>query len=168
MQGFTGSHNPLLVNYFQFVMDRVPNMTYFCQTANLPGLGLGAEDQPTPFAMPLPVPTGAVRFEDLQLSFKVDENLKNWLEIYNWIKRSSRYGDCDTVPFTYQQSIESNGFLLITNSTYRPKIKISFLNLFPISLSGIGFSTALPDSMEAIANVTFKFTNYKVELLDNP
>ena len=174
MAGITASpetHNPLLVNYFEFVLDRVPNMTFFCQSANLPGLGMGVVQQETPFAYPINVPSGAIRFEELTLSFKVDENLTNWLELYNWIKRSSNYAiDCQDSAnryTTYSQKTESNGSLLITNSSYKPKIKINFLNLFPTSLSGIQFSVALPDSFEAIATVKFIFTSYKIEKLVN-
>lgn len=168
MQGFTGSHNPLLVNYFEFIMDRVPNMTYFCQTANLPGLGMGSVEQPTIFGVPINQPSGAIRFENLQITFKVDENLSNWLEIYNWIRRSGNLGEDCTPPFSYQEKVESGGTLLITNSTYRPKIKISFKNLFPVSLSGIQFTSVLPDSMEAVATATFTYTSHKAEILVNP
>jgi len=41
-------------------------------------------------------------------------------------------------------------------------IRVQFNNLFPISLSGIQFSTVLPESVEAVATVQFAFTNYTI------
>jgi hypothetical protein len=154
------THNTLQVNYFQFILDRVPNMVYFCQTANLPGIGFGLATQPTIMGYPVKVPTGAYRFEELELSFRVDENLSNWLEIYNWMKEIGNYKDA-TATDKYLE--KTNGArLLLTNSSYRPKIAIEFVHVFPTYLSSLTFSTALPQSMEVLASVKFAFTTYNI------
>jgi hypothetical protein len=75
------THNVLLVNYFQFILDKVPNMVYFCQTANLPGIAFGVADQPTNLGHPVKIPTGAFRFEELELTFRVDEDLQELVRI---------------------------------------------------------------------------------------
>ena len=157
------SHNALLVNYFQFSLKRIPNIVYFCQTANLPGMKFGETEQPTIFGHPIKVPVGAIRFDPLVIGFKVDENLKNWLEIHNWMKDNSNYFGDDMKNNYSDQASDAD--LLISNSTYKPKIKVSFRRLFPIELSQIQFNTITPDSMEANATVTFTFTDYKIEYL---
>ena len=160
------THNALLINYFQFVLDRVPNMAYFCQSANLPGIVFGMADQPTTLGLPVKVPTGAFRFEDLELVFRVDENLKNWREIHTWIKTIGNYEtDIDTLPYTQQTS---DAHLIITNSNYRPKISVNFRHVFPTSISGLMFNTTAQDSFEMTASVKFAFTGYEIEDLVTP
>ena len=160
------THNALIVNYFQFSLSRVPNMVYFCQSANLPGLAFGSAEQPTVLGHPVKVPTGAFRFEDLELSFRVDENLTNWREIHNWIKTTGNYeSDESTLPYKEKTS---DARLLITNSSYRPKISINFRHVFPISLSGLNFNTTAQDSFEMTATVKFAFTGYEIQDLITP
>jgi len=157
------TNNPLLINYFEFSLNRIPNIVYFCQAANLPGIESLEVEQPTIFSHPIKLPVGAVRFDPLVITFKVDENLKNWLEIHNWIKDNSNYLGND-IKNTYQDQA-SDAILMITNSSYKPKIKVNFRRIFPIKLSGIQFNTVTPDSMEAIATVTFSYTDYVVEYI---
>lgn len=160
------THNALLINYFQFVLDRVPNITYFCQSANLPGIVFGVAEQPTTLGYPVKVPTGSFRFEDLELTFRVDENLTNWREIHTWIKSSGNYeSDENTLPYKQKTS---DAYLLLTNSTYNPKIKIHFRHVFPIALSGLVFNTTAQDSFEMTASVKFAFTGYEIEDLVTP
>ena len=154
------THNVLQVNYFQFVLDRVPNMVYYCQTANLPGIGYGVATQPTVLGHPVNVPTGAFRFEDLQLTFRVDENLENWLEIYNWIRTTGNYESAEN-GIVYNKKT-SGAKLMITNSSYKPKISVDFKHVFPTYLSSINFSVTQPKSMEVIATVKFAFTGYTI------
>jgi hypothetical protein len=156
------THNPLLTNYFQFSMSKVPNIVYFCQSAILPGMKFGEIEQPTIFSHPIKVPSGSIRFDPLILGFKVDENLTNWLEIHNWMKSNSNYISNSQIPYQEQTS---DGILLLTNSSYKPKIKIVFRKIFPVLLGGIEFSTNSPDSKEAQSTVNFSFTDYSVEYL---
>jgi len=166
MSGFTGSHNPLLVNYFQFILDRVPNMVYFCQSVNLPGIGFGTADQPTIYGHPVKIPTGAFRFEELELSFRVDENLTNLLELHTWIRTTGNYtSDCNTLPYNQKTS---DATLLITNSSYAPKLKVHFKHVFPQYVSGINFVVNAPTAVEAIATVKFAHTGYTIERLESP
>jgi len=158
------THNALLVNYFHFVLSRVPNMTYFCQSANLPGIVFGSVEQPTNLGHPVKVPTGAFRFEDLELTFRVDENLTNWREIHSWIKSIGNYdSDLDTLSYLDKTSTAN---LIITNSKYKPKWSINFAHVFPTALSGLIFNTTAQDSFEMSATVKFAFTGYEIENVD--
>jgi hypothetical protein len=173
MAGYTGSHNPLLANYFEFTLSRVPNMVYFCQTANIPGILFGTDTQPTALGFPVNIPIGNYKFENLQITFKVDENLRNWLEIFEWMKGNGNFGEsCNAYPYTSSTAgaltkTTSDASLIITNSVYRPKIKVNFNHLFPVSLSGIAFSTILPESVEVVATAEFAFSGYTIQNISN-
>jgi len=165
MAGYTGSHNPLLVNYFQFSLDRSPGLVYFCQTVNLPGIVFGTAEQPTTMGHPVVIPTGAFRFKDLELTFRVDENLKNWTEIYDWIRTSGNYvSDESTLRYNKKTSGAS---LLITNSTYAPKIRVDFKHVFPKILGDIKFGVNTQYSTEVLSTVVFAHTGYTTTVLAN-
>ena len=69
---------------FQLSFTRMPNITYFCQTFNLPGLSMSEIVQNTPF-VDLYVHGDKAQYEPLDLTFMVDEDLRSWLEMHNWI-----------------------------------------------------------------------------------
>jgi hypothetical protein len=167
MAGFTGplSNNALIGNYFQLQIDKIPNVVWFCQSANIPGIKLGEFEQPTTLSHPIRSPVGAIRFDDLDLIFRVDENLKNWLEIHNWLKEMSNYTNDTSFMKPWNQQ-RSYGVLKVTSSSYRPKIEVKFSALFPISLGGIQFSTVDSDSKEMIAAVKFAYSDYDVRILE--
>ena len=59
---------------FRFNIQKIPNVNFFCQAANLPGLTLGEAIQVNPLR-DIPTPGDKVQFEELQLRFIVDEEL---------------------------------------------------------------------------------------------
>ena len=60
---------------FKFLLAKYPKVDYFCQSASLPGMTLGIQQQPTPFrSLPL---EGFLEYEPLTINFLVDENLEN-------------------------------------------------------------------------------------------
>ena len=69
---------------FKFSLAKFPKVSYFCQSANIPAMNLGIQQQPTPFrSLPL---EGFIEYDPLNLSFLVDENLENYLILHNWIR----------------------------------------------------------------------------------
>ena len=69
---------------FRFKMTKLPNVEFFVQTANIPGISLGS----TSFETPLKDIAGVgdkVTYQTLDVSFLVDENLNNYKEIHDWI-----------------------------------------------------------------------------------
>ena len=69
---------------FRFVLSNFPEVNYFCQSANIPGISIGQIDLPTPTSTGY-MSGDEVSFEELTISFVIDENMKNWLSIYDWI-----------------------------------------------------------------------------------
>src|SRR5674476_866058 len=72
---------------YRFGVKKLPYTSFFVQNVNLPGISLGKIDQPTPF-VPIPVQGDHLTFNPLALTFRVDEDLGNWLEVYTWIRNS--------------------------------------------------------------------------------
>ena len=78
--------NYLYQTYFRFNIHRLPKMEYFIQRVNLPGFGSDqALEQPTRFVA-AKHPTARPRFDNLTMTFLVNESMENWREIYDWMK----------------------------------------------------------------------------------
>jgi hypothetical protein len=160
------THNNLTTNKFRFVLTRCPTVTYFCQRANIPALSFGTSPQSSPSGIQIKRPGTSYVYEDLMVGFAVDENMKNWLEIHNWIR---------DLGVNYNNSIEvlnenqkiCSAYLLIMNSAYRPQIAVKFRNVYPTILTGLDFDSSVTDSDVMIATATFAYTHYEIEVFEN-
>ena len=69
---------------FRFKMTKLPNVEFFIQSANIPGISLGETSMPTPLK-DIPMPGDKVSYQTLDVSFLVDENLNNYKELHDWL-----------------------------------------------------------------------------------
>ena len=163
---------------FRFQVSRIPNASYFGNSVNIPSLTLGTTVQPN-YLRPLPTPGDIIDFEDLTFGFLVDQNLQNYMEIQNWIRGLGfpesldeiydLQSDTEGVPRPDLQSgmnIYSDGTLIVYDSQNNPNFKIKFKNLFPYSLSTIQFDATVTDLQYFTAEVSFKYSIYKITSLD--
>ena len=67
---------------FRLMIEDTPHLTWFCQSVNVPGVAIEAIEMVNPFAN-IPYAGSNVTFEELSITFIVDEHLKNWIEIYD-------------------------------------------------------------------------------------
>ena len=156
------NRNKLTNNKFVFLINRCPTFSYFCQKANIPEISMGVSLQSNPTAMDIKRPGTRHVFGDLSVTFVVDEDMKNWLEIYNWIRDLSN----DTNAYSdilREDQKTSSALLTVFNSAYKPIIKVYFYHLFPTSLSGIDFDATLPSVDAVAAAATFTFTHYEIQ-----
>ena len=160
---YVGSHNPLGVNYFRFYTPRIPNLSEFVQQVNLPSLSLLQLEQPTIFGVNIPHPSGKYIFEDLTVTFLVDEDMKNWSEIYEWLRSIGSPGVRDSSERIEPEQFHSRGSFTILNSSYKPKFNVDIHNMFPIALSSIQLSTVSTDSEPVFATATFAYSHYEIE-----
>ena len=69
---------------FKFAIQKLPHVNYFCTSADIPDITLGQVDQENLFIR-IPVPGDKLAFSPLNLSFAIDEDMKNFKEIYDWL-----------------------------------------------------------------------------------
>lgn len=154
------TNNYLANNRFQFFLQRCPNITHFCQRVSVPSISFGIADQANPTGIDIRRPGTRYAFEDINVGFIVDENMKNWLEIYNWMTDLGVFTGCnETLP---EDNKVSEAYMLITNSAYVPIIRVQYHNIFPVYLTGIDFDGALMDTDPVMANATFAYTHYEI------
>ena len=158
---------------FSLEVKNLPNVDYFIQKISVPGLTLGQANQPTPLAFPVPYP-GDLTFNDLVMTFKIDEALKSYTEIWNWMTllgSPSTFSQYATI-LQKDQDINpgpgatmSPATLTIYNNKYNPIFRINFMDIWPSSLSDINFDATSADVTYLTADVTFKYTLYTIEKL---
>lgn len=169
------NNNYLATNYFKFELTRLPLVTYHCQQVNLPSLSLTPVEQPTVFGTTAKWIGGKYTWEELNVSFIVDEDMKNWIEVFEWMEEIGTMVDFKS-NISAQSTRKhpgqfgdffSNSKISITNSSYKTKLEVDIHDMFPIALSGIQFNSTSSDNEPIVANATFAYTYYSINRLTN-
>jgi hypothetical protein len=153
--------NPLLPTYYRFSIARLPKVSFFCQNASLPTITMSEVIMPTPFVQ-ISRPS-KMEFDELSIGFVVDENMGNWLEIYNWMRSVTNVENYDE--FRPTNTHVSTANLIILNSKKNPKLNVTFNDIYPRSLTSIDFSSSVIDPEPFVATCTFKYRSYEIEVL---
>jgi hypothetical protein len=142
---------------FRLKLELFDGVDFFCQTANLPDVSMPFTEVQTRFRGVPIIPGGGVEYGDLTVRFIIDEDMKNYSSVWNWIKINGNAETDHTEGVQY-----SNGLLMITTSNYNENFFIDFERLFPISLTDIQFDASVNDIEFFTASVTFKYTRYTI------
>ena len=167
---------------FDFRIRKLPNVNYFVQSINLPGVQLGEALLATPF-IAVPIPGDHMTFGDLVLTFRVDENMENYIELFNWIqylgfpegfnqskqvynreglKGLSGPQDVQRTGRTLGEGATSDCTLTVLNSASNPNMSINFEDAFPVSITDLQFDTRATDVDFLEVSATFKFRIFKI------
>ena len=167
---------------FRFKCSKLPKVEFFCQTANIPGIGLGQVDVETPLKS-IPFPGDKVTYQDLAISFLVDENLNNYKEIHDWIiglgapqnhTQFSTLRDTGTDRFPGQTTNSPNNnavpdggtysdaTLTVLNSKNIAVTEIRFHNIFPTSLGALSYDVQASDVNYLAVGVNFSYMYYEI------
>lgn len=157
---------------FQLVINRMPNVAFYAIAANIPNVSVGTSTQPTPFR-DLPVTGTKPDFDNLVVTFLVDEKMINFIEVFEWIKGYSRMGNIDNIEnFLSQNPLRSASLkefdlisdmdLLILTPEGCQVARVVYKNAFPISLSGLDFTTTIDGVEYQTATVTITYSDYDI------
>ena len=155
--------NQLNIVSFEVNFARLPNVQYFCQRVNIPAVILGEAFQPMPF-MNLPVEGDTLSFESMNLSFILDEDMQNYMEIYSWLTALGFPRDYEqfktlkpaSEASEYASMFSDMDIMLQTNKS-NPNYKITFNDVFPTSLSSVQFDTSVSALEPIVVDATFNF-----------
>ena len=155
--------NLLASTGFKFFIKKLPIVNFFVQSINVPGLKLAFTEQPTPF-LNINYYGDKVVYNDFAVSFAVDEDLRNYLELRNWLEGLGRPVDFDQrKKLDSKESINegkrSDCVLVISTNNKTPNIEIQIQDAFPIALTDLTFSSTEVSESYLISTATFKYTN---------
>ena len=154
---------------FKFNLSKFPKVDFFSNSARIPELNLELTRQAS-YLKNIDVPGERLTYGDLTLRFLVDENMENYISVYNWLKglgfpeTAQEYKDLTTDKDGQRDNKEAfcDGTLRILNSNYREVAKVKFTDLFPTSLTSLDFDATNTDIQFFTAEATFKYTIYNL------
>jgi hypothetical protein len=167
--------NPNLLhpNKFTLSFSRLPSMQYFCQGVSVPGISLSEVPRQTPF-VDLYSPGEKAIYDVFNVTFFVDEELKGWLELHDWIRAL-------TFPTEFEEYVRlprlnknipildkpqfSDCSLTLYSSSNTPYYRFKFVDCFPTSLSSFVVTSTDSPNNPITADATFRFAYYNVEKL---
>jgi hypothetical protein len=162
--------NPLSPNGFLFNIQKLPELSFFCQQVNLPGITLGAPEFGNPFQTQ-PIPGETLTYDQLTVQFLVDENMSNYQAIYNWIvalgfpndyeQYTTFVNDDDRGAISELARNYSDATLQILGGNNQTVKTVQFIDLFPIALDSLLFQGTNTDVNYLVGSATFRYGYYK-------
>ncbi len=146
---------------FKFSIKKTPHVNYFVQSVSLPGVSLGSANMPSPFVR-IPIAGDHIGYGDLQITFKIDEDMANYLEIFNWIKQ---IGFPDNFDQYDPAGVYSDATLTILSSAMNAKFEVNFVDMYPTDLGGFNFNTVAADVDYVETIATFRFRTFNINRL---
>lgn len=165
-------------NGFRFLIQTLPGVTYFCQAANIPEMSLGVATQSTPL-VDIPRPGEKITYGSLTVRFMIQEDLKNYMELYNWMiglgfpenhYQYTKFNESQLYRFPSSRGRTdgteySDATLIVLDSNNLPNAKFDFFDCFPISLSGMDFDVASGSTQHFQGTAVFKYRHFSMESL---
>ena len=172
---------------FRFGIHQLPKVEFFTVSANLPGISAGTATHATPFK-DIPIMGEKLEYENLSISFIVDEYLENYISLHNWMigygfpkdreqfrtfrdvtSNTPAEGGTPSVDIigsaTSDKAMYSDAFLQILSNKNNPILEVSFENAFPISLSALDFTQTATDVEYMVATAEFAYQIYEIKTL---
>ena len=155
---------------FKFNLTKFPKVDFFSNSARIPELNLELT-QLASYLKNIDVPGERLTFGDFTLRFLVDENMENYLAVYDWLKglgfpeTGKQFQEIITDSDGQRDPKEAfcDGTLRILNSNYREVAKVKFNDLFPVSITSLDFDATNTDVQYFTAEATFKYTIYDLK-----
>tara|TARA_B100000424_G_scaffold181651_1_gene140557 strand:+ start:3297 stop:3884 length:588 start_codon:yes stop_codon:yes gene_type:complete len=171
---------------FRFVVNQLPKVEFFNISANIPAINLGEAIFPTPYKE-IPVMGDTITYDNLSISFYVDEYLENYITVHDWItaigfpKSRSQFSDFrantsatpsqtqgtsldigDVKPTTSSRGMFSDLTLTILSNKNNPIVEVRFSDAYPVSLTGLDFTQQSTDVENMTATVDFTYKLYEI------
>jgi len=151
MSNLTTNYNFLSPTGFKLVINRnrFANLEYFVTSITLPSLNVGSIDllknQYRGYVQ------GDVTVEELSVRVAIDEDMKVYTELFDWIAENR-----DTInPLSYDAT------LFILTSHNNPNKTIRFKNLSPTTVGSLEFSTQSSDIEYLQADISFRYDEFE-------
>lgn len=175
---------------FKFNIHQLPKVEFFCTAANVPAINLGEAIFPTPYKQ-IPVMGDTLTYDNLSISFIVDENLENYIELHEWLTAigfpkdreqftTFRSSTADSPVITQgvsddrglttgssQLSTSARGMfgdaiLTILTNKNNPVVEVRFQDLFPVALGALDFTQTATDVEYISVTADFSYKIYDI------
>ena len=188
------SRQPTQLDYvsptqFKFNIHQLPKVEFFCTAANVRAISLGEAVFPTPYKE-IPVMGDTLTYDNLSISFIVDENLENYIEMHDWLTaigfpknrnqfstfRSSTastpiatQGTSDDIgdvqPATSARGMFGDAILTVLTNKNNPVVEVRFQDIYPVALGALDFTQTSTDVEYISVTADFSYKIYDIVTL---
>ena len=154
--GSVDNPNFLAPTSFRMTIDKLkfPNVEFAVQSVFIPDLTVAGAQYSTPQRR-IVVAGDKPDYAPVTLTFLIDEDLKNYKEIHDWMVGETTKKD--TSDYRKERDIT----LHIISSHNNVIKEIQFIDAIPTSLSSLPFDVTITDLQYLTAQVTFEYSYYK-------
>jgi hypothetical protein len=151
---------------FKFELARSPALNFFIQKVRFPDVSLPQLFQPNPFVK-APVPGDHLDYGNIEITFKLDEDMRSYFEMYDWLVALGKPDDFTESAAIYQKPtfdgapVFSQGCLTILNGNMMPNVQVIFEDMLPVRLSGFELQTDANDIQYITATMELSYRVYK-------
>ena len=154
------SYNFLQNNGFTFALERIPQTLFRVVACDVPSLTVPPAEAGYPGSSQY-FPGTFNEFEELTMEFLVDEDLKNYEEIYHWITQQRfAIGKDFVAKNDSERFLVSDGMLVTLDNSSNPNRVFHFKSMFPISLGNLHFDTSITQPEPITCQVTFRYSTF--------
>ena len=177
---------------FRFGIHQLPKVEFFAVSAAIPAIALSDVVIPTPFKS-IPMMGDQLTFDNLSVSFIVDEFLENYLSIHEWMtaigfpKNRKQFSDFKTnisnTPSTARSAAStstdigdvkaaspnnalfSDATLTILSNKNNPIVNVFFRDLYPVAMTALDYNQGATDVEYLTASIDFAYQIYEIEAI---
>ena len=174
---------------FKFGINQLPKVEFFTVGAKIPAINLGDAMFPTPFK-DIPVMGDKLTYDNLSITFIVDEFLENYQSIHEWMTaigfpknrkqfRDFRANTSNAPAVTLGESLDigdvkaatpvnalfSDATLTILSNKNNPILNVFFRDMYPVVLGALDYTQTATDVEYMTSTVDFAYQIYEFEVL---
>jgi hypothetical protein len=174
---------------FRFGIHQLPKVEFFSTAATIPAIALSDVIVPTAFKS-IPMMGDQLTYDNLAISFIVDEYLENYLSIHEWMtaigfpKNRTQFSQFksntsntpstasspsrdigDVQKPTSANALFSDATLTVLSNKNNPIVNVFFRDLYPIAMTGLSYNQAATDVEYLTAEITFAYQLYEIETI---
>jgi len=168
----------LFGNHYRFVLDALPDLTFFVQSVTMPTVSAAVVQRANPFTV-IPEVADHLTFGAFNVSYLVDNSFKTYFSLFYWLKG---YG----FPTSYQDILdfEASRVKQVMNPRPRPReiqktnatltvlqpdndtavAEVFFYDVFPTALGELAFESVDSEPTLLKTNATFYYTDFNIRL----
>ena len=174
---------------FRFGIHQLPKVEFFSTAATIPAIALSDVIVPTAFKS-IPMMGDQLTYDNLSISFIVDEYLENYLSIHEWMtaigfpKNRTQFSQFksntsntpstasspsrdigDVQKPTSANALFSDATLTVLSNKNNPIVNVFFRDLYPVAMTGLSYNQAATDVEYLTAEITFAYQLYEIETI---
>jgi len=156
---------------FKFQVKKLPTFVDYVQSINFPNVMMGETPGVLNPFQRINIPGEHMEFGQLSVTFKLDADMANYIEIFDWIKGLAKPDNFDQYRILAEQPKGSglgpqvDATLTILDSDLKANIEFYFSDIFPKELSGFKLDYTMEDVQYITADVQFSYNSFTYKIV---